>query len=106
VETASRFRVIHGDQELAPGISSVHLPGHSPGLQGVLIETLKGPYLIAGDCIPLYENWNGDRHEKHILSGVHTDLFAYYKSFEKLEKTGATVLPGHDMRIFEKPVYP
>ena len=106
VETASRFKMIRGDQELLPGISSVHLPGHSPGFQGVLIETLKGPYLIAGDCIPLYENWRGNGHEKHIPSGVHTDLFSCYQSFEKLEEIGATVLPGHDMRILTRPVYP
>jgi len=106
VETASRFKMIRGDQKVFPGISSVHLPGHSPGFQGVLIETLKGPYLIAGDCLPLYENWEGDGHEKHIPSGVHTDLFSYYKSFKKLEEIGATPLPGHDMRIFDKRVYP
>ena len=106
VETASRFKTIRGDQKLFPGISLVHLPGHSPGFQGVLIETLKGPFLIAGDCIPLYENWRGDGHEKHIPPGVHTDLFACYQSFEKLEEIGATPLPGHDIRIFDKPVYP
>jgi glyoxylase-like metal-dependent hydrolase (beta-lactamase superfamily II) len=106
VETVSQFKMIRGDQELIPGISLLHLPGHSPGFQGILVETSKGPYMIAGDCIPLYENWMGDGHEKHIPSGVHTDLFSYYQSFEKLEKIGATVLPGHDMHIFDKPVYP
>jgi hypothetical protein len=54
----------------------------------------------------LYENWNGDRHEKHIPSGVHTDLFSCYQSFKKLEEIGAAIIPGHDMRIFDKPFYP
>lgn len=106
VETASQFKMIRGDGELGPGLSLVLLPGHSPGSQGVLVETEEGPYIIAGDCIPLYENWNGDRHEKHIPSGVHTDLFSCYQSFKKLEEIGAVILPGHDIHIFDKPVYP
>jgi N-acyl homoserine lactone hydrolase len=106
LETYSQFDLIRGDHQVAPGISTVRLPGHSPGFQGVLVDTIDGPYLIAGDCVPLYESWKGNEHEKHIPSGVHTDIYSCYQSFEKLEEIGATILPGHDMRIFEKSVYP
>lgn len=106
LETYSQFKIIRGDYQIGTGISTVHLPGHSPGFQGVLIETIDGPYLIAGDSVPLYESWQGLEHEAHIPSGVHTDLSSCYQSFNKIEETGAKILPGHDVQIFEKSVYP
>ena len=106
LETLSQLTIIRGDGQVAPGVSTVHLPGHTPGFQGVLVETKSGPFLIAGDSIPLYENWQGSGHEKHIPSGIHTDLHSCYRTFEKIEQMGAVVLPGHDMRVFDRPVYP
>lgn len=35
--------------EFAPGVRLITLPGHSPGSQGVLVDTEKGKCLIAGD---------------------------------------------------------
>ena len=106
LDTMSQFVTIGGDKELVPGITLLHLPGHTPGFQGVLVETQKGPYLIAGDCVPLYENWDGIGSVNHIPHGVHTDLFAYYRSFDRMDEIGAPILPGHDMRVLEKPIYP
>ena len=106
LETYHQFHIIRGDHLVAPGISTIHLPGHCPGFQGVCVETGDGPYVIAGDCVPLYENWYRKAHENHIPPGVHSDLTECYRSFEKLEKIGAKILPGHDIRIFEQSVYP
>ncbi len=106
LETYPQFHIIRGDHRIAPGISTVHLPGHSPGFQGVCVETADGPYVIAGDCVPLFENWDGKKYEKRIPPGVHNDLAECYRSYEKLEEIGVKVLPGHEMRIFEKSEYP
>ena len=106
LDTMSKFKTIRGDKVIAPGITAVHLPGHTPGFQGVLVETDKGPYMIASDCVPLYENWEGGELGTYIPHGVHTDLFAYYRSFDRLEEIGAPILPGHDLCLFEKPIYP
>jgi len=106
LDTYQQFQIIRGDHSIAPGISTIHLPGHSPGFQGVCVETDDGPYVIAGDCVPLYENWYGKAHENHIPPGVHSDLAGCYRSFEKLEKIGAKILPGHDMQIFKQSKYP
>jgi len=106
LDTMAQFKTIRGDKVIAPGITVVHLPGHTPGFQGVLVETADGPYMIASDCVPLYENWEiGDRGAC-IPHGVHTDLFAYYRSFDRLADIDAPILPGHDMRLFKKPIYP
>src|SRR5262249_42586222 len=57
-----RMQVVDGDVELLPGLDLVCLPGHTPGMQGVSVATAGGAYLIAGDAVPLYENWEGDAH--------------------------------------------
>ena len=43
---------------------------------------------------------------KHVVSPIHVNLEDYYKSFEKVEKFADFVLPGHDIRVFEKESYP
>ncbi|MHC4456565.1 MAG: N-acyl homoserine lactonase family protein [Planctomycetota bacterium] len=106
LEAYPRFNIVRGDRQVAPGVSTVHLPGHSPGFQGVLVDTRDGPYVIASDCVPLYENWQGSEHEEHFPPGVHNDLSACYQSFKKLKEIGAKILPGHDMQIFEQSEFP
>ena len=51
----ANLQPIEGETELAPGVTAVTLPGHTPGSQGVLVQTDSGRYLIAGDCVYLYE---------------------------------------------------
>jgi N-acyl homoserine lactone hydrolase len=102
LETYSQFNIVRGDQKIVPGISAIHLPGHCPGFQGIRVDTAEGPYIIAGDSVPHYENWQGSGHEEQIPPGVHSDLSECYQSFQKLKESGAKILPGHDERIFEQ----
>lgn len=101
-----RIKAVDGDREIVPGVSVVTLPGHSKGFQGVLVETRKGHYLIAGDTCPRAENWRGNATLKHIPSGIHVDLEEYFKTFEKMEKIADVVIPGHDPCVIETPIYP
>jgi glyoxylase-like metal-dependent hydrolase (beta-lactamase superfamily II) len=106
LDTYPQFKIIRGDHRIAPGITTVCLPGHSPGFQGVLVETADSPYVIAGDGVPLYDNWQAGGNEEHLPPGVHHDLAQCYQSYDKLAALGAKILPGHDIRIFEKSEYP
>ena len=101
-----QFELVDGDRDLGGGIELVFLPGHSPGFQGVRVQTSQGPYLIAGDLVHCYENWEGRGIFKHIPAGTLTDLASYYASFDKIEGTFSQLLPGHDPRVFERAVYP
>ncbi|MET3506582.1 N-acyl homoserine lactonase family protein [Halalkalibacter oceani] len=105
METFDRMKVVDGDSKLREGIELVHLPGHTVGLQGVLVETKNGPYLIASDTIGVYENWEGNDKLAHIPQGIHWSLEDYFRTFEKMEKLGAKVLPAHDMRVLEHEYY-
>lgn len=94
-----RIRTVSGDQTIAEGVRVIALPGHTPGSQGVLVETAAGPHLLAGDTIDLYANWTGTPTVAHIPSGVQTNLFEYTESFAKIEALGCTVIPSHDPQV-------
>jgi N-acyl homoserine lactone hydrolase len=106
LKAIENIEIVEGDMEISPGIDIVMLPGHTPGFQGVNVKTAKGNYLIASDFCPLFDNWEGSPPLKHIVSPIHVNLEDYYKSFKKVEKIPDFVLPGHDIRVFEKKCYP
>ena len=92
-----QFKILHGDMEFAPGVRLITLPGHSPGSQGVLVDTEKGKCLIAGDLFNSMENFYED-----IPTGVNTSLYDCARSFAKVRELGdVMILPGHDDRVFE-----
>jgi len=92
-----------GDYELIPGVRVVTLPGHTPGSQGVVVDTAAKRYLIAGDCVSCFANWQGDQTVEHIPSGSFTDLAAYFRSFAKIEQLQCEVIPSHDLAVAEQP---
>ncbi len=101
-----KIKATDGDQEIVPGIRVLHLPGHTPGCQAVVADTSDGPWVIAGDNIPLYDNWEGDGSVDHIPSGVFQNLYDCFRSFGKLEKYGNRILPSHDEKVFLHDSYP
>ena len=99
---AGKFSPINGDREILPGISVLHTPGHTPGIQGVLIDTNSGNFFIASDNIPLFESW-----DTRTPNGIHVSLEEYRRSMERIEALkNVFILPGHDFRVFEKTQYP
>jgi len=94
-----RFRTVSGRHEVLPGITTIPLPGHTPGSQGVLVETDAGRYLLAGDCIDRYENWEGDEMFDHLPSASFTNLHHYMESFATIESLDCEVIPAHDPRV-------
>jgi len=101
-QAEDRIEAVDGDAEVAPGVSVVHLPGHTPGSQGVVVSAETTRYLLAGDCIDLYENWAGDDQDDHIPSGFFTDIVAYDESLRRIEKLGCEVIPSHDPLVVER----
>ncbi|MER5806154.1 N-acyl homoserine lactonase family protein [Streptomyces mirabilis] len=100
-----RISPVDGDTELAPGITLISLPGHTPGSQGVLVEAATRRYLIAGDCVYLYDSWEGDADADHIPAGIYTDLVAYEESLRKIETLGCEVIPSHDSRVLDRRIF-
>ena len=90
----------------------IPLPGHTPGLMGVVVDTEKGPVVIAGDTAPKYGNLEGDPRERspYVMSGIYTDMKAMWNSYKLIDEIVkgdySRVIPGHDPRVFRKERYP
>jgi glyoxylase-like metal-dependent hydrolase (beta-lactamase superfamily II) len=52
LERAGRLQLVEGEMEIFPGVSVVPLPGHTPGLQGVLIRGGGRSLLYPSDMVP------------------------------------------------------
>ncbi len=102
-----KYTVLDGDAEIAPGVGVILTPGHSQGSQCVTVETRQGTYILANDTVPLYDNWEGSPpYVAHIPNTIHVNLDEYFASFDKIERIGGIVLPGHDPRVLERDRYP
>lgn len=106
MEVFGRITPVEGDVEIVEGVRLLHLPGHTPGFQGVSVETGEGPWVIAGDTIPLFENWGKDATSPKTPGGIYQDLFSYYDTLERLKTFGDKILPGHDPRVLDHSEYP
>lgn len=91
----TRLEVIDGVADVGNGIRLLPLPGHSPGSQGVLVDTEAGRWLIAGDLINVLENLS-----EKTPGSLYTDMEVCQSSFEKAAAAADLVLPAHDRRAF------
>jgi glyoxylase-like metal-dependent hydrolase (beta-lactamase superfamily II) len=90
-----QLELLDGDTDLGDGLTVLHLPGHTPGSQGLMVDTARGRLALAGDQIMVRENY-----DQGIPVGLHTDLDAWYLSLEKLRHETSWVAPSHDLRLF------
>ncbi|GAA4252835.1 N-acyl homoserine lactonase family protein [Dactylosporangium darangshiense] len=89
-----RLARVDGDAAIAAGVRAVLLPGHTPGSQGVVVDTARGPALIAGDTVPTYHHWR-----ERIPNAVYFDLAAYERTFRRMEALDCHVIPSHDPEV-------
>jgi glyoxylase-like metal-dependent hydrolase (beta-lactamase superfamily II) len=99
----TEYEFVDGDTELLPGISVILAPGHSAGMQCVTVDTAGGRYIIAGDLVPTFENWDAS---PRVPYGSLEDIDAIMKSYEKISGIDGEILPGHDSRVFDEAIYP
>lgn len=97
---AGQLHPVDDDTELFPGIKMISLPGHTPGFQGVLVQTEHGRCMIAGDTIGLFSNWEDP--ERQIVSGIYNNLEDCYRSLKRIAELSDYILPGHDPLVFEE----
>jgi N-acyl homoserine lactone hydrolase len=89
-----RLDVVDGQAAIAPGVSVVPMPGHTPGSQAVIVNTSLGRFAIAGDAICTYENIEAD-----LPPGFHTDVDASIESMDRVRQFAEHVLPSHDYAV-------
>lgn len=106
MQVFSRLVVLDGDADLVPGVRLLALPGHTPGFQGVVVETADAPWVIAGDTVPLLENWQTQEPSPKTPGSIYQNLYDYYASLERLKVFGDRILPGHDPLVLKHSTYP
>lgn len=83
--------MIEGDRELFPGLELLKTPGHSPGSQSVLVNTVRGKEVIEALCC-VRENFE----PKLILPAYHTDLLTAYDSLARIKEVADYIIPMHE----------
>jgi N-acyl homoserine lactone hydrolase len=77
--------------ELAPGVTVVHLPGHTAGSVGLTVAGEDGLAMLTGDAMP----------SRGVLAagqntGVYFSIAAADESVRRVRETADLVYPGHD----------
>ncbi|WP_285251271.1 N-acyl homoserine lactonase family protein [Pseudarthrobacter sp. fls2-241-R2A-168] len=93
----AQVQAIKGDLDLLPGLRVLHLPGHTPGSQGLLVSTAAGSYILPGDLVPVASNLECD---PPLLPGVVSSASEALFSLLRLSELGAAVLGSHDKTVF------
>lgn len=93
------WEIVHGNRtRLTEGVELLHLPGHTPGLLGALIDTEEGTGLVAGDAAYVAPNYI---EELPMATSLLWDNRAWAESIRRLKdlerRHDATVLFGHDL---------
>jgi len=96
------WTVVHGDSyHLTEGVELLHLPGHTPGLLGALIERSGDPLLVVGDEAYVEANYAGGPMATSLLSDTAAWRASLARCRDIERRTGAEVLLGHDLSVFE-----
>ncbi len=103
--SGTKFEVLEGDSELADGLQLVFAPGHTPGMQCLVVNTVEGVYYLAGDNAGLYENLEGNRFGRPIPGVNFVNLEDYYASLWRMERLADHILPGHDVKVLDRTHY-
>jgi N-acyl homoserine lactone hydrolase len=109
--------LVDGGYRLREGIELLLTPGHSRGLQSVLVETANGPYALISDLAYCRHNLDPSvtsivdaagrtiettpSDADYVPPGIHVDLGACYSSIARIRECvpDGHLLAGHDYDI-------
>ncbi len=102
LEVPCRFQLVDKDFELVPGVEVITLPGHTPGVLGLILHLKKdGTLIFPMDA--LYQRANYGPPAR--MPGIVYDSVRFFASVEKVRtlagKHNARVMFSHDMAFFE-----
>lgn len=100
---ANKLHFIEDDYKLAEGVELISLPGHTPGLLGLMVHLEnEGTLIFPADALYTQENYGPPTK----MSGIIYDSVSFRASIEKIralqEKHHAKVMFSHDMPFFKK----
>jgi glyoxylase-like metal-dependent hydrolase (beta-lactamase superfamily II) len=96
-----RVRTMGARTAVAPGVTAIDVGGHSPGQQILVVETARGPVVLASDAVHLYEELERDRPFE-IIADLPEMYRAYDLIRELCSRPGAVMVPGHDPEVMSR----
>lgn len=95
-----KFNPIEGDAMIVPGVYCFESPGHTPGLQVIVLIPEKGePWLLAQDGCDLVENYENEWPPGEVYDPAEF-VISIRRQKEIVEKLNAKHYPGHDSKVF------
>jgi glyoxylase-like metal-dependent hydrolase (beta-lactamase superfamily II) len=91
MEAVTGERDVFGDGKLV----LIPLPGHTPGTLGASVHLDRdGSFLLASDAVSLRESLDSDTAPRNTWNA--DELLKSYQEIRRIEKSGATIICGHD----------
>ena len=97
------LRVVHGDEVLVDGVTVIETIGHTPGHRSLMVETVDGRVIVAGQCAYDIDALTNGRV---AMDNVHDESFveAGQGSLNRILGFGARrVVLAHDERQWDNP---
>lgn len=95
-----RLNFIDNASEIAPGVVTYHVGGHTPGLQIVRIYTQNGWLVLASDAMHFYKNYQ-DKSPFPVLVNM-SDYIKAFTFMETLVEDTGRIVPGHDPLVLQE----
>ena len=102
IRSAGRLKVIDGNLELVEGVRVEWVGGHSPGMQIVVVQTAKGPFVIGNDALTTYRNLRDWVPPAIHLNSVAECLGAMARIKSLAGGDEGRICPGHDGEVWKK----
>ena len=84
----------------APGIDVHLVPGHTPGIQVVSVNTARGKVVLASDSTHYYENM--ETGEPFATTYDAAQVVAGFRMLEELADSKRHIVPGHDPLVMRR----
>ena len=108
---SAEFRIVDGDVDLLDGVRLLKTPGHTPGMQIVIVTTAKGRAALVSDLGDHYRCWHpadprATATPMRFLAGgflpgaIRSESErTYVQSMARVKAASDIVVPAHDFRI-------
>ena len=105
------WRILHGEEQLVPGVIALDTPGHTPGHQSFRVDLPDtGTWILSGDAADLAQNFLDRVPCGSYAGGTDRDEQMAGASLEKLldlaRETNAHLIPGHDQLVLNAVRHP
>ena len=99
------WRLADGDTEIAPGVTAISTPGHTPGHQSFMVEMHpslgEGGFIFAFDAADLTENIEDELAVGSFIDVQPEDTIEPIRRLKRLAADrGFRLVPGHDPHVW------